>query len=420
MSRQHWIAMTALLIAATTAHAETVAIVHATAWTLTSDQPTKDATILIADGRIVSVAAAASPPAGARVIDAGGRPVTPGLMHAATQIGLIEVSSATETIDHSAKVGVPGAAFDVQTAINANSMLIQLARTDGLTRAVSYPGASPVPPFAGMGVLLHLGDSGDIVERARVGVFVSINGRSAVSSVGSRAAQWQLLRTALETAKTSLATPASPATRPPDVLALEPVLGGKIPLAISTHRESDLRQAAKLARDFNIRVVVIGGAQAWRVANELAAAKIAVVLDPMTNLPISFDEVGGRLDNAAILRKAGVTIAMSLGGVQSYNAGLSLREGAGLAVANGLPYIEGLRSIISAPAQIWGVADHHGTIAPGLDADLVIWDADPLEPSSLATAVFIQGKEISLATHQSELRDRYLPLVEAARAAGRR
>lgn len=411
-----WLMVLASLAAAT-AHAEAVAIVHATAWTLTSDQPTNDATIVIDKGRIVAVAASAAPPAGARVVDASGRPVTPGLMHAASQLGLIEVSSATETVDHSAKLAVPGAAFDIQTAINQNSLLVQLARVDGLTRAVSYPGASPVPPFGGMGVLLHLVDGADMIERARVGVFANVSGRTAAASVGSRAAQWQLLRTALETAKASLAAPATPTPRPPDVQALEPVLGGRIPLAISTSRESDLREAVKLARDFNIRVVVIGAAQGWRLADELAAAKIAVILDPMTNLPISFDELGVRPDNAALLRKAGVTIAMALQGVQSYNAGSSLREGAGLAVAHGLPYVEGLRSIISAPAQIWGVADRYGTIAPGLDADLVIWDADPLEPSSLAATVFVNGKEIPLVTHQSELRDRYMPLVEAARAA---
>jgi imidazolonepropionase-like amidohydrolase len=412
-----WLMVLASLLAATV-HAEAVAIVHATAWTLTSDQPTKDATIVLDAGRIIAVAAGAAPPAGARVVDAGGRPVTPGLMHAASQLGLIEVSSATETVDHSAKLAVPGAAFDIHAAINQNSLLIQLARTDGLTRAVSYPSASPVPPFGGMGVLLHLVDGGEMVERARVGVFASVSGRTAAASVGSRAAQWQLLRTALETAKTTLAAPATPTPRPPDVQALEPVLGGRIPLAISTNRESDLREAVKLARDFNIRVVIIGAAQGWRVADELAAAKIAVILDPMTNLPISFDELGVRLDNAALLRKAGVTIAMALQGVQSYNAGASLREGAGLAVAHGLSYVEGLRSIISAPAQIWGVADRCGTIAPGLDADLVVWDGDPLEPSSLAATVFINGREVSLVTHQSELRDRYLPLVEAARAAG--
>ena len=112
-----------------------------------------------------------------------------------------------------------------------------------------------------------------------------------------------------------------------------------------------------------------------------------------------------------MLQKSGVTVAMSLGSVQGYNAGSSLREGAGIAVANGLPYIDGLRSIILAPAQIWGIDDHQGTIAPEKDGDLVIWDGDPLEPRSLPVAVFVQGKEVSLATHQSELRDRYYPLA---------
>ena len=86
-----------------------------------------------------------------------------------------------------------------------------------------------------------------------------------------------------------------------------------------------------------------------------------------------------------------------------------MREGAGLAVANGLPYIDGLKSITSSPAQIWGIADRCGTIANGRDADLVIWDGDPLEPSTLAVTVLIAGKEMSLVTHQTELRDRYLP-----------
>lgn len=416
-----WMALAALMLSSVAAHAQTVAIVHAKAWTLTTDFPIDDATVVITDGRIVSVTASAPAPAGARIVDAGGRPVTPGLMHAATQLGLIEVSSATETVDHTAKAGAPGAGFDVQYAVNPNSALILLARADGLTRAVSYPGGSGVPPFAGMGVMLRLVESGDMLERARVGVFATIGNRSATATVGSRSAQWQMLRTALDIARITLATPpapTTPVTRPPDTLALEQVLAGKVPLAISTHRESDIRQAAKLARDYGIRVVIMGGAEAWRAAAELAAAKIPVILDPMANLPYSFDEIGARLDNAALLHKAGVIIAMSLGGIQSYNPGLSLREGAGLAVANGLPYVEGLRSIISAPAHIWGVADQQGTIAPGKDGDLVIWDGDPLEPSSLATTVFIRGKEVSLVTRQSELRDRYLPLVRSRSSDG--
>lgn len=406
-----------VLLSGASANADTVAIVHAKAWTLTSDAPLEDATIVLTDGRIVSAVAGGLAPAGARIVDASGKTVTPGLMHAASQIGLVEVHAASETIDYSAKKDAPGPGFDVQYAINPNSALIRLARADGLTRAISYPGDSGTPPFAGMGVLLRLVESGEILERPQVGMFVNIGNQSATSTVGSRAAQWQMLRTALDTAKAGPVEPAATAkaTKPPpqtpDALALEKVISGRVPLAILTNRESDIRQAVRLAHDYGIRVVIIGGAEAWLAAAELAAAKIPVILNPMANLPITFDEIGSRLDNAALLQKSGVMVAMALGGIQGYNAGSSLREGAGIAVANGLPYIDGLRSITLVPAQIWGIDDRQGTIAPERDGDLVIWDGDPLEPRSLPVAVFVQGKEVSLATHQSELRDRYLPLV---------
>jgi imidazolonepropionase-like amidohydrolase len=399
----------ALLLVGSSAYAQNVAIVNAKAWTLTADTPIDNATIVITDGKISSVNATTPAPAGMRVIDAGGKIVTPGLMHPATRLGLIEVSSASETVDHGAKAGAPGAGFDVQYAINPNSVLIDLARADGVTRALSYPSSSNTPPFAGSASLLHLFEGGDVVEQPRVGVFATISNRSANSTVGSRSAQWQLLRAALDTAKAASPTD----KRTADSIALESIVQGKAPLAISTNRESDLRQAIRLAHDYGIRVVVIGGAEGWRVADQLAAAKIAVIVEPLANLPASFDELGTRLDNAALLRKAGVTIAMSQDGVQSYNAGLSIREGAGLAVANGLSYVDGLRSIITAPAEIWGVADRFGTLASGKDADVVIWDGDPLEPSSAPTTVLIQGREVSLTTRQTELRDRYMPAVKA-------
>lgn len=401
------------------ARAETVAIVHAKAWTLTDDAALGDATIVITNGKIASVTAGAAAPEGARVIDARGKVVTPGLMHPATQLGLIEVSSAAETKDGGVSAGPLGAAFDVQYAINPNSSLIPLARSDGLTRAISYPTSTGVAPFAGKGVSLRLVESGDWLDRAGIGVFAVIGDRSSGSAGGSRAAQWQLLRIALDNAKAALAKPPDPATRTPEFVALEPVLAGKVPLALSTNRKSDLLQAIRLGKDYSVRIVVIGGAEAWMVAKELAAVRIPVILDPQANLPASFDLLGSRLDNAALLRKAGVDIAFYVVGNgihQSYNAGLSIREGAGLAVANGLPYIEGLRAITTAPASIWGVAEHYGTLTAGKDGDVVIWDGDPLEPSALALHVFVQGKEVSLSTHQTGLRDRYMPKAGLAPA----
>jgi len=411
---RRWIELiaTGSLLAGQHAAAETVAITHAKAWTMTTTDPVENATVVITDGKITSVVSGGTAPSTARLIDAKGRPVTPGLFHAATHLGLLEVSSSTDTVDSGVKSGSLGAAFDVQYAINPNSTLVQLARADGVSRAITYPVNSGVAPFSGTGALLRLVDSSDLIERTNIGVFAVIGGRNSSDAGGSRAAQWKLLRIALDAAKTGLASPASPTTRTPEFLALEPVLAGKVPLVVSVNRESDIRQTIKLASDYALKVVIIGGVEAWRAADALAAARIPVILDPQANLPGNFDELGARLDNAALLHNAGVTIAtiVVLGGIhQSYNAGLSMREGAGLAVANGLPYIDGLKSITSVPAQIWGVADRCGTIANGRDGDLVIWDGDPLEPSTLPVTVLIAGKEMSLSTHQTELRDRYLP-----------
>lgn len=408
--------------ASATAAAQTLAITHAEAWTLQSAEPVRDATILIEHGRILSVTAGGAVPGGATVIDARGKPVTPGLVSGATQVGLIEVRSATETSDEgSADDRNPG--FSPARALNGNSTLVSLARADGLTRALVYPAPSRHPVFSGEPVMARYRDGVDILDRSDVAVYAIIGGGSW-PRIGSRAQQWAVLRKALTEAKRAAATreagavPAKPRNRsgPPPSRGdrrageelIRGVIAGETPLAIQTHRESDILQAIALARDFNIRVVIVGGAEAWRAAEALAAAKIGVVLDPQSNLPFSFDQLGVRQDAAAILTRAGVPVAIGLAGGSihmNYNAGLALREGAGIAVANGLPWLDGLRAVTVNPLAIWGRGG--GTLAPGSDADLVVWDGDPLEPSTNAVAVVIEGKQASIRSRQDLLAERY-------------
>jgi imidazolonepropionase-like amidohydrolase len=408
---------TLALFAAFPAAAETIAIVHARAWTMAGSGPIENATIVARNDAIVSVAAGASPPADARVIDAAGRIVTPGLMSGATQLGLTEVGAAAETNDQTVSSGPLGASFDVQYALNANSVLLPQARADGLTRAMSYPGGAAGVPFAGLGALIRLVEGPDILERPRAALFVTVGSSTSAKAGGSRAAQWALLRNAFDEVRAYSAAPRTLAVRDQllnrlDIAALQPVLAGRVPLVVAAQRESDIRQAVKLAKDYALRLVILGGVEAWRAADLLAATKTPVVLDPLANLPVSFDQIGARLDNAALLAKAGVPIAFSVSGngiYLSYNAGLALREGAGFAVANGLPYADALKAITIGAARIWGIDAHYGTIAPGKDADLVIWDGDPLEPSSAPAAMFVRGRQASLVTRQTLLRDRYAP-----------
>ncbi len=414
------LATLAALLACAPAHAETIAIVHAKAYTLTAAEPIDDATIVMREGRIESVVAHATAPADARVVDATGRIVTPGLFNSATGLGLVEVSSTDDTVDQAVKTSPLGAAFDVQYALNGNGEPVRQARAEGVARAIALPTGSGGAPFLGQGALIHLLPGVSILERPGAVMVVGIGGSASSGVGGSRSAAWQILRNALDEARAFKpaagreATPRDQLLNHLDAEALQPVLSRQVPLLIQAERESDIRQAIRLMEDENVRVILCGGAEAWRAAGALAAHHIPVILDPFADLPDSFDQLGARLDNAALLQRAGVLIAFALTDTfssvyKTYNAGSVLREAAGLAVANGLPWIEALKALTLNPASIWGAAGHFGALAAGEDADLVIWEGDPLDVSGWPAAVFLAGQPVSLNTRQTALRDRYRP-----------
>jgi imidazolonepropionase-like amidohydrolase len=388
---------------------------------MVGDRALDDATIVVRDGRIVSVSSGASPPAGVAVVDAGGRTVTPSLMNSGTQIGVVEVASDADTADQGLDSGPLGAAFDLRYAIDANSLTVQKARVDGVSRALVFPSGSGSAPFSGLAALLHLTTGPDVLERSRSALVAVIGGAAASRAGGSRGAEWQLLRNALDEAalarkKNGLVAQDRLLNRL-DLSAVQGALDTRTPLLLAVDRESDIREALRLAHDYDVSVVLLGAAEAWRAASELAAARIPVVLDPYADLPMSYDEIGARRDNAARLAAAGVRIAFTVPGAGiylSYQAGPALREGAGIAVANGLPRAEALRALTVNPARIWGVDDRYGTLEPGRDGDIVIWDGDPLEPTSAPVQVFSGGHSVPLRTRQTELRDRYRPVVGAS------
>jgi imidazolonepropionase-like amidohydrolase len=198
-----------------------------------------------------------------------------------------------------------------------------------------------------------------------------------------------------------------------DLEALLPVLDGRVPLVLDADRASDIESALKLARDYNIKLILTGGAEAWMVADRLAAARVPVMTGAMNNIPQSFSSLGTRQENAGLLRRAGVTVIIignAGGGDEDAFNVRNVRFEAGNAVAYGMSRDDALRAITLTPAEVFGVADRVGSLQAGKDGDVVVWSGDPFEFASQAEHVFIRGREVRAETRQDKLEQRYKSL----------
>lgn len=393
--------------------AQPIAIENATVHTLGPDGSLEGATVLIEDGKIAAVGRDLELAADVRRIDAGGKVVTPGLFDSISQIGLVEISQERSSRDDTTSDHGLSAAFDVADAINPRSTLVPINRIEGLTRALVAPGGSH-HPIAGLGAIIHLGDRDPLVSRGAV-MLVDLGESGGHRAGGSRAAAFLRLREALADARDFAANRDAwqqgarreYALGRLDLEALVPVVEGRRPLAVRVHRASDIEAVLRLAEEERLELVIVGGREAWRVAPAIAAAGVPVVLHPLDNLPGAFESIASRLENAARLHEAGVTVVFTSD--DSHN-GRNLKQAAGNAVAYGLPWEEGLAAMTRNPARVWGIDEQYGTLEPGKDADIVIWDGDPLEVTTMAERVFIRGQEIPMVSRQTLIRDRYLEL----------
>ena len=411
----------AVALAASPAAAESTLIRNATVHTMTTRGVLERTDVLIADGRIAAIGRDLEAPAGAEIIDAQGRPVTPGLFGGLTHLGLEEIGLEPTAEDYELRLGAMRPEFDVTPAFNPDSTAVGVSRVGGVTFAVVAPsaahgrrGAAGGTIIAGQGAVATL--DGAIVPGVRA-LFVDVGGDANALSGGSRAAQFMLLRQAFTEARSpklllpSDETLLTPAGRRTLLSFLEE---GRL-FVFDADRASDIRQVLAFAREEKLKVAIAGGAEAWRVADELATARVPVILDPLQNLPADFDMVGATMENAARLHRAGVTIAFSFADPEPHNI-RKLRQAAGNAVAHGLPWEAALAALTRNPAEIFGVADRMGTLEVGKPANLVLWSADPLEVTTLADRVFIAGVSQPMRSRQTELRDRYLERIRTGTA----
>jgi len=418
---KHLLLAAAALIAAPLS-AETVAITGGTVAVGDGSQPIKGGTVVIANGRVVAAGAGVAVPAGARVVDATGKWVSPGIIAGVSSLGLMEGYGMSETNDMSADKSPFSAALDVSTAINPNGQRIGVERSAGITRAFVIPGAGNTM-FGGQGAVIDLGADLDPVTRPRAFQYVELGEDGMGPAGGSRPAAYALLKAALgaasHPASADFVSKDSLITRQ-DAEALGPVLRGTQPLLVHVERAADIRSVLALKKQYPaIRLVLVGATEGWMVADQIAAAGVPVIAAALLDLPEKFEMIAATQSNVGRMMRAGVTVAISNADISEgpYESYLTQYAGNLVALtkvpgAQGLDWGAAFAAITSKPAATIGMDGEIGSLRPGRRADVVIWDGDPLELASAPTAIWIDGVAQPVTSRQTRLRDRYLSPTE--------
>ena len=415
--RHFLFAAAALAAFATPAVAETIAITGGRVVVGDSTAPIDGGTVIIRDGNVIAAGASVAVPADARRIDAKGKWVTPGVFAGFTRLGLSEVDAVKGTNDKSGGKSGFSAAIDVAPAIDPFRSPFAVNRAAGVTRAVVAPEAAE-SIFAGQGAIADLGADSNPVTRARAFQFAEFGEDGSALSGGSRAGTHLHFRAMLREAQDYAAGRGNfddELLKAEDAKALLNVLRGETRLLIHVEGANDMLRLIELKRDFpSVKMVFVGASEGWRIAPQLVEARIPVIASALNDLPATFEMLGATQSNIGRMKDAGVQVAIGMINDRDSHQLRYTTQYAGNIVslqfvpgATGLTWDEAFAAISSVPADIMGVGDRFGSLKAGKAADVVIWDGDPLELSSAATTVFIDGVEQPLTNRQNRLRDRY-------------
>ncbi len=412
--RRFLLALTAFM--STSALAQTTVITGGTVVIGDGSAPIERGTVVFSGSRVVAVGRNIIVPKGTTIIDASGKWVTPGIVAGFSRIGLAGVDAVDASNDSVANTSPFNASLDIASAVNPDVAAIAVNRAAGVTRAVISPDAGNAI-FGGQGAVIDTGADPDPITRAKAFQFVEFGEAGARLAGGSRPALFAAFRNALTEARDvqmgrlredSLLKRA-------DAMALVAVVTGQTKLLVHVESATDILAVLGLKREYPaLDLVLVGVTEGWRVASQIAAAKVPVIASAVNDLPSSFEQIAATQSNVGRMKAAGVLVAIGMIDDNDTRQAMHAAQYAGNLVAltrvpgaTGLNWNDAFAAITSKPAQVMGMGADIGSLATGKRADVVIWDGDPLEGTTGVEAVWIDGVKQPLETRQTRLRARY-------------
>ena len=407
------------------------AITHARIFTL-AGSPLEDATLVIRDGKIAAIGASVEVPAGAKLIDARGLQVYPGLFDSITQMGLREIAAVSATVD-SSETGNYNPDVVAATAVSPSSEHIPVTRAAGITEVLAVPGSGGLDFFGSSGII---GGQASAIHLAGWAIDEMLLKKSAAMVLNWPEIETQTFDFAtfsrkekpyadakqeydkqvneitdwLERARhyAQAVEKGSVAKYDRDLKleALGPVVRGELPVLVFADRAREIRNAVEFCDKQKLKMILAGGSEAYKAKDLLRSKEIPVILRPMLSLPLEDDDPYDRLLSQPVeLSAAGVKFAIA-----SFDNSFARRLGqnAANAVAYGLPYDEALRAVTVYPAQIFGLAGQLGTLEQGKLANLIVTNGDPLELTTDVKYLFIKGQLTSTNNRHKSLYEKYL------------
>ncbi len=394
----------------------TFALTHASIETITKGVIT-NGTIIIQKGKITAVGTDVTVPSDATVIDCTGKWIYPGMIDGGTRVGLLEIGQIPQASDED-EMGQVIPQMKALTAVNPNSALIPVTRISGVTTVITAPGGGMFPGTAAL-INLH-GYVPDQMFAGFEGLVMNFPNQSRRGYYDRRTDEdikkdvervtkhmndiWDR---AIEYYKLDSATKGKGLTYYPEMVAFLPVVRGEQNLMIEVNAASDIKAALKWVADRKIKKVIFTGvAEGWRMADEIAKAKIPVVVGPTLEEPTrDYDRYDKPYANAGLMKKAGVKVALRTSQAENVR---NLPYYAGFAATYGLGREEALKSVTIVPAEIFGVAEKFGSIEVGKVANVFVCDGDPFETKTNIHHVFIEGWQIPMVSRQTQLYEEFL------------